>query len=132
MEGRGDIIGLLQLADLYLDAWPYNGATSLLDPLQAGLPPVVLRGDQLRFNQGAAILRELGLTELIANSKENYTELAVKLGRDPVRRQNLAAMIRKNIQKRPLFLDPKRFAVHVEQAFKSLANKESGNWRRAV
>ena len=46
---RDDIKGLLAITNVYLGAIPYSGATSLLDPLEAGVPPVVVQGDKLRF-----------------------------------------------------------------------------------
>ena len=61
--------------DMYVDSFPYTGATSLMDPLEAGVPPITMAGDRLRFGQGdASILRELGMPELIATSAENYID----------------------------------------------------------
>ena len=97
-----------------------------------GLPPVVLGGNQLRFNQGAAILRELDLPELISKSRETYTELAIRLGEDEGWRNDLRARIQSSIQQRPLFLDPRGFADRVGRVFKSLANQIPGHWKQAV
>ncbi len=41
-----NIRAFLTLADVYLDAVPYSGATSLLDPLSMGVPPVVMEGSE--------------------------------------------------------------------------------------
>jgi predicted O-linked N-acetylglucosamine transferase (SPINDLY family) len=43
-----DVKTVLQLADIYLDSYPYAGANSMVDPLEVGLPTVVREGNNLR------------------------------------------------------------------------------------
>jgi glycosyltransferase involved in cell wall biosynthesis len=117
LKGRGDVLALNRLSDVYLDAIPYNGATSLLDPLEEGVPPVVVDGRDLRFAQGAAILRELGIPELIASDEEEYIRLAVRLGADKAAREAVRQSIRECMRRTPAFLDPRRYAQRVAEAF---------------
>jgi hypothetical protein len=90
---RADVHARLELADVYLDGVPYSGSCSLIDPLQVGCPPVVRDGTIMRTRQGAAIMRSLGLDELVAPSIESYEALAIALGRDRGRRLRLRAEI---------------------------------------
>jgi len=132
LPNRSDILDLLQSADVYLDALPYNGATSLLDPLAVGVPPVVLEGNQLRFRQGAAIIRELGIPELIARTEREYVDLAVALGRDDRRRTGLRRAILDKMSAGPPFLDSRRFGARIGAAFKKMvADFDSGRLRMA-
>jgi predicted O-linked N-acetylglucosamine transferase (SPINDLY family) len=120
LKGRGDILALNRIADIYLDAVPYNGATSLLDPLQEGVPPIVVDGRELRFAQGAAILRELGVPELIAGDEKGYIRLAVRLATDCGMREATRRLIREQMGRTPPFLNPRLYAARVSRAFRSL------------
>ncbi len=79
---RAPILGLLSLADIYLDSFPYSGAVSIIDPLICGCPPVVLEGHTARCRQSAALLREIELDVMVTTSKEDYVAVAVRLSRD--------------------------------------------------
>jgi predicted O-linked N-acetylglucosamine transferase (SPINDLY family) len=119
-ESRDHIKSFLMLADVYLDATPYSGATSLLDPLEVGVPPVVTEGAELRFCQGAAILKELGVPDLVAESEEAYVRLAVRLGTDPELRQAKFMEIREKMAQVPPFLDSRSYAEKVGRVLKSV------------
>jgi predicted O-linked N-acetylglucosamine transferase (SPINDLY family) len=119
-EKQEHIKSFLVLADVYLDATPYSGATSLLDPLEAGVPPVVTEGPELRFCQGAAMLKELGVPDLVAESEEAYVRLAVRLGTDPDFRQAKSMEIREKMAQGPPFLDPRSYAEKVGKVLKSV------------
>jgi hypothetical protein len=69
------------LADLYLDAWDYNGHTSILDALHAGVPVVTREGTRIAQRMGANLLRQHGAQQWIAHSAAEYEELALKLMR---------------------------------------------------
>jgi predicted O-linked N-acetylglucosamine transferase (SPINDLY family) len=123
-ESRDHIKSFLILADVYLDATPYSGATSLLDPLEAGVPPVVTEGAELRFCQGAAMLKELGVSDLVAESEEAYVRLAVRLGTDPDFRQAKSMEICEKMAQGPPFLDPRSYAEKVGRVLKSVVDLE--------
>ncbi|KZD06413.1 O-linked N-acetylglucosamine transferase family protein [Oceanibaculum pacificum] len=72
-------------ADLYLDAFPYAGCTTLLAPLAAGTPVVALAGDSQRGNQAAAMLRAAGRSGCVAEDATSYRRIALGLLRQPVR-----------------------------------------------
>jgi predicted O-linked N-acetylglucosamine transferase (SPINDLY family) len=120
LPGREEILGILKLCDVYLDAFPYNGATSLIDPLLLGIPPVVVEGEHLRFRQGSAVLKEMGLSELVTEKEAAYIELAVRLGLDRDFRQALAKKILDCMRAKPAFLNPRLFAKKMTAAFKQM------------
>ncbi len=64
--------GLLRLADLYMDFFPFSGANSLFDPLWMKVPVLTLETEHaMRFRQGAAILRDMGLEECVATDLDD-------------------------------------------------------------
>ena len=87
---RGGVMGLLGLADIYLDSFPYCGSVSLLDPLEAGLPPVVLEGRTARCRQASAMLRDIGLDVLVTRTAEDYVTVSLRLIQDASLRQEMA------------------------------------------
>ncbi|MEQ9448385.1 MAG: hypothetical protein RLN70_05675, partial [Rhodospirillaceae bacterium] len=72
---RAPILGVLKLADLYLDSFPYSGAVSMVDPLSVGCPSVVREGHEARCRQSAALLQDFGLDVLVAKSAEDYVKV---------------------------------------------------------
>lgn len=128
LPSQGDVNACLQLADIYLDAYPYTGALSLLAPLQVGLPVVVREGDSLRSRRGAAILQEMGHPELITNSEASYIQLAVALAKDPVKRQILKQQLQDKFCQLPPFLDSRAYAA----AMGKLLAKLFLSWRKTI
>lgn len=123
LPSRGDVKEFLGLADVYLDSYPYAGATSLIDPLQVGLPTVVMEGNALRFRQGSAMLREIEIPELIADSQQSYIRLAVALGSNPQLRQLHRQKIQQKMQSNPRFLDSHAYSLSIGKLFQELFQK---------
>jgi len=117
---RHDIREALKHADLFLDSFPFSATTSLLEPLEAGLPVVCCQGRQLRSAMGAALLREAGLPELIAASPAEYVERAVALAASPEERKQLSRKIRERLALKPKFLNPPEYGRQMAQVFKKM------------
>ena len=83
----------LALADLYLDAWDYNGHTSILDALHAGVPVVTREGARIAQRMGANLLREHGAQAWIAHNAAEYERLALKLMRSADERLGCRAQL---------------------------------------
>lgn len=127
LPSRGDVKEFLQLADVYLDSYPYAGATSLIDPLQVGLPTVTIEGNALRFRQGSAMLRELGIPDLIANSEASYIQLATALGTNAEFRQQKRQHIQQKMRENPAFLNSQAYGVSIGNLFRELFQRWQNN-----
>ena len=77
---------VMEIADVYLDAFPFSGACSLYDALAVGLPTVARAGSACRSRHSAAILQEEGLGDWVVDDGARYIDRAVGLGRDAARR----------------------------------------------
>jgi predicted O-linked N-acetylglucosamine transferase (SPINDLY family) len=108
-----------QNIDLGLDPFPYTGHTSTFDPLWMGVPVVTLSGRTGVGRGCASLLSNVGLTELIAQSPEQYVELAVALARDPARLAELRAGLRQRVQASPL-VNGEQYATNVVKAFRRM------------
>jgi FkbM family methyltransferase len=78
---------VLQLADVYLDSFPFSGACSIFDALEVGLPIVARSGSVCRSRHSKAILQEMGLLDWVSTDDEAYLNRAVELGSSATKRQ---------------------------------------------
>jgi predicted O-linked N-acetylglucosamine transferase (SPINDLY family) len=120
LANREDVKTVLQLADIYLDSYPYAGANSTVDPLEVGLPTVVREGNNLRSRQGAAILRDIQLFDLITDSEEAYINLSVALGTNAELRKQKREEIERQMQQQPRFLDSRAYAAALGAVFEKM------------
>jgi len=121
IKGRSNVRECLKLADVYLDSYPYSGATSALEALDVGLPIVAREGNALRSRAGAALLRDLQMPELIADSEEAYIQLATVLGTDPDLRQQKSEQIQQKMQQSPGFLNGRSYAAQLGALFQDIS-----------
>ncbi len=71
-----------QLADVCLDTPLCNGHTTGMDVLWAGTPMVTLPLETLASRVATSQLHTLGCPELVANDRESYQRIAIRLGLD--------------------------------------------------
>jgi predicted O-linked N-acetylglucosamine transferase (SPINDLY family) len=72
--------------DIALDPFPFSGCATSCDALWMGVPVITLAGETLVARQSASLLDACGLRGLIADTPEQYVDLAVSLGRDGAQR----------------------------------------------
>ncbi|MCE9620018.1 MAG: hypothetical protein K8R92_08910 [Planctomycetes bacterium] len=102
--------------DIGLDPFPYNGTTTTCDALWMGVPVVTLAGVSHVGRVGVSQLSNIGLPELIAKSKDDYVEIAVRLAGDVPRLTELRAGLRPRMLASPLS-DIPRFTKNLEAAY---------------
>ncbi|MEH2081151.1 MAG: glycosyltransferase [Nostoc sp.] len=121
---RADVKERLKLSDIYLDSYPYSGMTSLIDPLEVGLPTVVMETETSRSRKGASLLRELQIPDLITNSEEAYIKLAIALGTNHELCQQVGKQIQQKMQQNPTFLDSNYYSSQIGKVFEELFYKQ--------
>src|SRR5262249_44639957 len=105
--------------DVALDPFPNNGTTTTCEALWMGVPVVTLLGDRHAGRVGASLLSQIGLTDLIANSVEEYVEIAVALASNPGRLDDMRRSLRPLLQASPL-CEGSAFARKIEAAFRTM------------
>jgi predicted O-linked N-acetylglucosamine transferase (SPINDLY family) len=108
--------------DIALDTFPYHGTTTTRDALWMGVPVVTLAGTTHVSRVGVSLLTNVGLPELIANSQEEYVQIAVELAKDIPRLRNLHATLRRRMEQSPL-MDAPKFARNIEAAYRQIWQK---------
>jgi len=86
--------GRYAATDVMLDAFPYTGGDSAACAMAEGVPFVTLCGRRHPERVAASVLTHLGITETIAQTDDEYVELAVRLAREPAWRNAVARRIR--------------------------------------
>ncbi|MFO1264398.1 MAG: tetratricopeptide repeat protein [Rhodoferax sp.] len=101
--------------DIVLDTLPFPGGTTTAQALWMGVPTVTLRGNTLVTRQGESMLRCVGLEAWVANSEEDYVQIAINRASDLAALASLRATLRNRFLTSPL-TDNKRFAKNLEAA----------------
>jgi protein O-GlcNAc transferase len=105
--------------DIGLDTFPYNGTTTTCEALWMGVPVITLAGNTHASRVGVSLLSNIGLTELIANTDEEYVKIAVSLAKDLKRLQSLRKRLRQTMAQSPL-TDAKRFTANLEMCYRAM------------
>jgi len=81
-QDRPAFCGLMKRANVFLDTIGFSGFNTAMQAVECGLPIVTKEGRFLRGRLASGILKRMGLQELVAESAEEYVDLAVRLCRD--------------------------------------------------
>ncbi|HEY9689921.1 MAG TPA: hypothetical protein V6D46_07995 [Coleofasciculaceae cyanobacterium] len=114
LPSRDDVKAVLRLADVYLDSFPFGGANSIVDAIEVGLPVVARESDWFRSRQGAAILRDVGLADWIADSETAYLDRATRLAQDPTLRRSIRDRLAQTLQQPPRCLNSRAYAAQLQ------------------
>ncbi|MEA2734286.1 MAG: hypothetical protein QOE14_737, partial [Humisphaera sp.] len=104
-------------ADVALDTFPYHGTTTTCDALYMGVPVVTLAGQTHVSRVGVSLLHTVGLEHLVAQTPQQYVEIATRLSEDREPLSRLRAELRPRMQSSPLF-DGRGLAGEMESAFR--------------
>jgi predicted O-linked N-acetylglucosamine transferase (SPINDLY family) len=103
-------------ADLFLDTFPYNAASTASDALWMGLPIVTLAGRSFVARVAGSLLHASGAEDLVAYDIEGYEALARNLACDPFRLAALKQSLLESRLRGPLF-DIDSFRDDIERAY---------------
>lgn len=121
LPSKNAVKELLRMCDVCLDAIPFTGANSVIDPLEVDRPIICVDGYGIRNAQGPEILRAVNLEELIAVDADAYVELAVRLIKDEAYYQEVCKKISVEINDKPIFLDRVNYASNIAAMLKELS-----------
>jgi protein O-GlcNAc transferase len=79
---RNQFAGFLDAMDIYLDCPGFSGYTTAWQAIHRGVPIVTSEGPFQRQRLAAGLLRQIGITDGIASSHEEYINIAVSWARE--------------------------------------------------
>lgn len=88
-----DYLCLNLVSDVFLDTLGWSGGNTTLEAIACDLPIVTCPGEFMRGRHSYGILKMLGVTETIAENREDYIKIAVRLGVDPDWRDSIREKI---------------------------------------
>ncbi len=109
----------LKIADVVLDTYPYNGATTTLETLWQEIPIVTRVGEQFAARNSYSFMMNVGVREGIAFSDEEYVEWGILLGKDENLRKRVSWKLRQAKHTSPLW-NAKQFAIDMENAYRQM------------
>ncbi|MDD5328413.1 MAG: tetratricopeptide repeat protein [Sulfuricella sp.] len=119
-----DHVAAFKQIDIALDPFPHGGGVTTLEGLMMGVPVVALRWPTLVGRLSASILTTLGLTDWIAETQEQYVELAIRKAQDLTALAELRGRMR-DIFTGSIIGDPQAYVRAVEREYRQL-------WREYV
>ncbi len=114
---RAEHLATFNRVDICLDPFPQNGGASTWEALQMGVPVVAKLGNSLPGRAAGAILSAIGLPDWVADSAEDYGDIAAchDFGELAALRRDLPARIAASAAG-----NPARYAAAVEAAYRAM------------
>lgn len=115
-----DYLARFQLADLFLDTFPYNAGTTASDCLWMGTPILTRSGKTYISRMAGSLLTAVGLPDLITTTLDEYEQRAVQIGNQPARAASYKRYLAEHGRSSPLF-DIPATVRDIEREFERLA-----------
>ena len=100
--------GLLDLATVYLDTLGFSGFNTVLQAIERNTPVVAYEGQFMRGRFASAILRHLGLIDMVATNPDQFIQITVRIVQD----EGLRRSIKKKIEMTKSLLYSDREITH--------------------
>ena len=88
-----DYLHLLAISDVLLDTMHFSGGTTSFQALGIGTPVVTLPGQFMRGRGTYAFYRKMGVLDCVADTPQEYVQIAVRLGTELVWREHVKSKI---------------------------------------
>ena len=114
-----DFLNALNKIDIGLDPVPFSSGTTTCHSLWMGVPVVTMAGDGPVARMGASVLANVGLGDLVAQSGNDYCEIATSLADDEERLTALRSGLRQQMRQHPL-MDARGYTLELESLYRSV------------
>ncbi len=119
LRGFADHLASYGRMDVALDPFPYHGTTTTCEAMAMGVPVITLAGEAHISRVGVSLLRNVGLEELIAETQEEYVEIARRLALDIERLAALRSELRERMRGSAV-CDEAGFTRELENAYREM------------
>lgn len=114
----------LAQVDIALDTFPYQGTMTTLETLAMSVPVITLCGQTYSRRASSAIMLRLGLNDFVAESTEEYVDVAVTLANDPSLLDDLRRGLREQFLGSEI-CDVKGFVRELEATYRRLIREKT-------
>ena len=119
---RRKLLDAYNEVDISLDTWPYCGGNTIAESFWMGVPVVTLKGDRFGSRYGASLVLAGGCADLIAESPEEYIDIAARLAADLPHLRHLRQNLRRMSIDHGLG-DSTLFARRMENAYREMLGR---------
>jgi predicted O-linked N-acetylglucosamine transferase (SPINDLY family) len=119
---KSEHLARLKHADLFLDTFSCNAHTSAIDCLYVDVPLITVYGKTYASRAASSFLKTIKLEELICQNADEYENLAIKISKDSIYKNNLKKNLIEN--KKNLF-NTKQYILDLENICESLYKETS-------
>ncbi len=109
----------LGIADVILDTYPYNGATTTMEALWMCIPIVTRVGEQFAARNSYTMMMNAGVIEGIAWSDQEYIDWGTRLGTDEALRKQVFWKLKESRKTSPLW-NAEQFTKDMESAYEQM------------
>ena len=106
----------LSLADIFLDSYPCCGHTTASDAIWAEVPLITIKGKTFASRVASSLLNNIGLSELISSSFNEYYNLVCDLVLNKKKLLNIKNKLKENKLKKTLF-NSEEYTKNLERAY---------------
>tara|TARA_B110000438_G_scaffold303531_1_gene365443 strand:+ start:943 stop:2925 length:1983 start_codon:yes stop_codon:yes gene_type:complete len=106
---RKELLKFYNKIDIALDPFPFQGNTSTCEAVWMGVPVLTLKGNRYLFHFGESINFNLGMSEWVADNKEEYISKAIKFSSNLDELSKIRITLKEKALQSPVFNAP-RFA----------------------
>ncbi len=110
-----DHINQYSKADIALDTFPYNGATTSFEAIWMGVPVLTIKGNNFVGRYGESINTNLGIKNLIVENEDEYINTMIDFSNDINKLEKTRDLVFKNALNSALF-DTMNFTKELEKA----------------
>ncbi|BCL60564.1 hypothetical protein DGMP_12570 [Desulfomarina profundi] len=108
--------------DISLDCFPHNSGTTLVESLYMGVPYITLAARPGMGRIGSSILYGVDHPDWIADTENEYIQLAIQLASDIKKLSEIRKNLRRTLELGPM-MDEKAFTLRVEQAYREMFDR---------
>jgi predicted O-linked N-acetylglucosamine transferase (SPINDLY family)/glycosyltransferase involved in cell wall biosynthesis/ADP-heptose:LPS heptosyltransferase len=119
-----DYLSLHLVSDIFLDTIDWSGGSTTLEAIACGSAIVTLPGEFMRGRHSYAMLKILQVEETIANNKEEYIEIAIKLAKDPNWRLSI---VQRMCDRHNVLFDDQISVRALEEFYQSVVHQSVGH-----
>ena len=102
-SNREKLLECYNAIDIALDTFPYSGGTTNLELSFMCVPLITISGNTFLSRCGESVNKNLNMTELTANTFDQYVEIAINLATDHKKLNSIKLELLKNSRKSNLF-----------------------------
>ncbi|SIO13922.1 Predicted O-linked N-acetylglucosamine transferase, SPINDLY family [Singulisphaera sp. GP187] len=119
VEGGGNHYQIYQDIDISLDVFPWSGHTTACESVWMGVPIVTLRGNRHAGRMTASVLTCLGLNDWIAETPQQYLDIAQRFASDRTHLAELRRTMRTRMNCSPMG-DGQTWTKNLENAYRTM------------